>query len=209
MNKIKIILKEKEFPNLVIKNEVKVLIEDKDINSSLLKDSKYSTFCPLELHKDENTAYNVIQITSENFNSKIQQKIQNGLDVFNNDLDEFWWKSMEEVKKRLNNNWVFNTIEDGGEIISWGWYDPNQDLAGNQYTFEEYRNKGKAHSTSAAAIMTAKQFNKKIIYGYTNEWNYPALCQLSKAGWVELQPGRITKEKYEERIEYDKNEISK
>jgi 2-aminobenzoate-CoA ligase len=208
-NKIEIILNEKEFPNLVIKNERPILIEDKDINSSLLKDSRYSGYCPVELYKDKKIAYNVIQITSENFNSKIQQKIQNGLDVFNNDLDEFWWKSMEEVKKRLNNNWIFNTIEDGGEIVSWGWFDPNKDLQGNQYTFEEYRNKGMANSITREIIMTAKQFNKKIVYGYTDQWNYPQEQQLKRAGWVELQPDRITKEKYEERIEYDKNKISK
>jgi hypothetical protein len=209
MNKIEIILNEKEFPHLLIKNKAKVLIEDKDINSSLLKDSKYSIYCPLELHKDENTPYNVIQITSENFNSKVQQKIKNGLDVFNNDLDEFWWVSMGEVKKRLNNNWVFNTIEDGGEIISWGWYDPNKDVMGNQYTFDKYRNTGMAYSTSTASIMTAKRFNKKILYGYQDEWNWPALCYTKRSGWVELQPGRITKEKYEDRIEYDKNRLSK
>jgi len=202
-NKIEIILNEKDFPNLVIKNKAKVLIDDTDINSSLLEDSKYSGFVPLELHKDENTAYNVIQITSENFNSKIQQKIQNGLDVFSKDVEGFWW-DMESAKNRLNNNWVFNTIEDGGEIISWGWYDPNQDLAGNQYTLEGYRNKGMAYSTSMATIKTAKRFNKKILYGYTSEWNYPALCQLKRVGWVELQPGRITKEKYEKMLKENK-----
>ena len=108
--------------------------------------------------------------------------------------------SMEEVKKRLNNNWIFNTIEDGGEIVSWGWFDPNKDLQGNQYTFEEYRNKGMANSITREIIMTAKQFNKKIVYGYTNEWNYPQEQQLKKAGWVELQPDRITKEKYEKML---------
>jgi hypothetical protein len=199
MNKIKIILKEKEFPNLVIKNKAKVLI-DENISWEGLPYSELTAFCPIELQKEVNIQHEVISITSENFNSKIQQKIQNGLDVFNNDLDEFWWKSMEEVKKRLNNNWIFNTIEDGGEIVSWGWFDPNKDLQGNQYTFEEYRNKGMANSITREIIMTAKQFNKKIVYGYTNEWNYPQEQQLKKAGWVELQPDRITKEKYEKML---------
>ena len=101
MNKIKIILKEKEFPNLVIKNEVKVLI-DENISWEGLPYSELTAFCPLEYQKEVNIEHEVISITSENFNSKIQQKIQNGLDAFNKDLDEFnlLYKS---IKKILNN----------------------------------------------------------------------------------------------------------
>jgi hypothetical protein len=208
MKKIKIILKEKEFPNLVIKNEVKVLI-DENINWKGLPYSELTAFCPLEYQKEVNIEHEVISITSENFNSKIQQKIQNGLDAFNKDLDEFWWKNMEEVKNRLNDDWVFYTIEDSKEIVSWVWYDPNRSISCNQYTLTEYRNKGLANSISLANTLDAKRFGKKEIYGNINEWNLPQMEQLKKSGWVELQPGRITKEKYEERIEYDKNEISK
>ena len=202
MNKIKIILKEKEFPNLVIKNKAKVLI-DENISWEGLPYSELTAFCPIELQKEVNIQHEVISITSENFNSKIEQKIQNGLDVFNKDVEGFWW-DIKTVKNRLNDGWVFYTVEDSKEIVSWVWYDPSRSISCNQYTFLEYRQKGLANSTSLANILDAKRFNKKAVYGNIGEWNFPQMEQLKKSGWVELQPGRITKEKYEKMLKENK-----
>jgi hypothetical protein len=202
MNKIKIILKEKEFPNLVIKNKAKVLI-DENISWEGLPYSELTAFCPIELQKEVNIQHEVISITSENFNSKIEQKIQNGLDVFNKDVEGFWW-DIKTVKNRLNDGWVFYTVEDSKEIVSWVWYDPSRSISCNQYTFLEYRQKGLANSTSLANILDAKRFNKKAVYGNIGEWNFPQMEQLKKSGWVELQPGKITKEKYEKMLKENK-----
>jgi hypothetical protein len=202
MNKIKIILKEKEFPNLVIKNKAKVLI-DENISWEGLPYSELTAFCPIELQKEVNIQHEVISITSENFNSKIEQKIQNGLDVFNKDVEGFWW-DIKTVKNRLHDGWVFYTVEDSKEIVSWVWYDPSRSISCNQYTFLEYRQKGLANSTSLANILDAKRFNKKAVYGNIGEWNFPQMEQLKKSGWVELQPGKITKEKYEKMLKENK-----
>lgn len=198
MNKIEIILKEKEFPHLAIKDNIKVLI-DENISWEGFPYSGLTTFCPIELQKEVSIEHEVIRITSENFNDKIKQKIQNGLDVFNKDVEGFWW-DIKTVKSRLNDGWVFYTIEDSKEIVSWNWYDPSRSISCNQYTFLEYRKKGLANSTSLANILDAKRFNKDAIYGNVGEWNYPQMEQLKKSGWVELQPGRISKEKYEKML---------
>ena len=76
-----------------------------------------------------------------------RQKLQDGIDIFQGELDwgEMW--TIEDSEKRLEDGWWFYVIEKDNKYIGWAWFDtPNKQFC-NLYVHKDYRDRGSVSYT--------------------------------------------------------------
>ena len=85
-------------------------------------------------------SYDLLNYKSIKVSSKIKriikidrQKLQDGIDTFQGELD--WWEmwTVEDSEKRLEDDWWFYVIEKDNKYIGWAWFDTSNKQFCNLY----------------------------------------------------------------------------
>tara|TARA_Y100000034_G_scaffold133584_1_gene199458 strand:- start:482 stop:916 length:435 start_codon:yes stop_codon:yes gene_type:complete len=100
-----------------------------------------------------------------------RQKLQDGIDEFQNELN---WKEMWSVgcaEKRLDDGWYFNILEIDNKIVGWAWFNPKENELCNLYVNKEYRSKGYGSQLIYSIMNIIKNIGVSIICANVDKWN--------------------------------------
>ena len=113
-----------------------------------------------------------------------RQKLQDGIDIFQSELDwtEMW--SIEDAQKRLKEGWWFYVIEKDDKYIGWAWFDtPNKQFC-NLYVCKEVRNQGYGKELVYARLNECKKRGIEEVWMEVNDWNIPIQKIGQELGWT-------------------------
>ena len=71
-----------------------------------------------------------------------RQKLQDGIDIFQNELDWQQMWTVEDSEKRLEDGWWFYVMEKSNKYIGWAWFDTLNKQFCNLYVHKDYRDRG-------------------------------------------------------------------
>jgi len=96
---------------------------------------------------------------------------------------EMW--DIEEVKKRLLNNWKFVIYKPQSNIKGWIWLDNTYEPK-NIYVNKNYRNRGIGKELYYTVQNICKKMGIKKIYGYIDDWNIVSINCIESVGWQRI-----------------------
>ena len=130
--------------------------------------------------------YKLIKISSEikRITKIDRQKLQDGIDTFQGELD--WWEmwTIEDSEKRLEVGWLFYVIEKDNKYIGWAWFDtPNKQFC-NLYVHKDYRDRGYGKQLVYSRLNECKKQNIKKVWMEVDDWNIPIQKIGQELGWT-------------------------
>ena len=130
--------------------------------------------------------YKLIKISSEikRITKIDRQKLQDGIDTFQAELD--WWEmwTIEDSEKRLEDDWWFYVIEKDNKYIGWAWFDtPNKQFC-NLYVYKDHRDEGYGKELVYVRLNECKKQNIKKVWMEVDDWNIPIQKIGQELGWT-------------------------
>ena len=113
-----------------------------------------------------------------------RQKLQDGIDIFQGELDwgEMW--TVEDSEKRLEDDWWFYVIEKDNKYIGWAWFDtPNKQFC-NLYVYKDHRDEGYGKELVYVRLNECKKQNIKKVWMEVDDWNIPIQKIGQELGWT-------------------------
>jgi len=102
-----------------------------------------------------------------------RQKLQDGIDTFQDELDWQQMWTVEDSEKRLEDGWWFYVMEKSNKYIGWAWFDtPNKQFC-NLYVHKDYRDRGYGKELVYARLNECKKQNIQKVWMEVNTWNKP------------------------------------
>ena len=136
-------------------------------------------------------SYDLLNYKSIKVSSKIKriikidrQKLQDGIDTFQGELD--WWEmwTVEDSEKRLEDDWWFYVIEKDNKYIGWAWFDtPNKQFC-NLYVYKDHRDEGYGKELVYVRLNECKKQNIKKVWMEVDDWNIPIQKIGQELGWT-------------------------
>ena len=113
-----------------------------------------------------------------------RQKLQDGIDIFQSELDwtEMW--SIEDAQKRLKEGWWFYVIEKDDKYIGWAWFDTEIKRFCNLYVHKDYRDSGYGKELVYARLNECKKQNIEKVWMEVDDWNIPIQKIGQELGWT-------------------------
>ena len=107
-----------------------------------------------------------------------RQKLQDGIDTFQRELDWRQMWSVDDAEKRLEDGWWFYVIEKRGigylntdRYIGWAWFDTSNKQFCNLYVHKDYRSGGYGKELVYARLNECKKQNIQKVWMEVNTWN--------------------------------------
>ena len=102
-----------------------------------------------------------------------REKLQNGIDIFQKELDWQQMWSIDDAEKRLDDGWWFYVIEKDDKYIGWAWFDiPNKQFC-NLYVHKDLRDSGLGKDLVYARLNECKEQGIDNVWMEVNDWNIP------------------------------------
>jgi len=113
-----------------------------------------------------------------------RQKLKDGIDIFQSELDWQQMWSVEDSEKRLKDGWWFYVIEKDNKYIGWSWFDtPNKQFC-NLYVHKDYRDRGYGKQLVYSRLNECKKQNIKKVWMEVENWNKPIQKIGQELGWT-------------------------
>ena len=113
-----------------------------------------------------------------------RQKLKDGIDIFQSELDWQQMWSVEDAEKRLEGGWWFYVIEENNKYIGWAWFDtPNKQFC-NLYVHKDYRDRGYGKQLVYSRLNECKKQNIKKVWMEVENWNKPIQKIGQELGWT-------------------------
>jgi GNAT superfamily N-acetyltransferase len=113
-----------------------------------------------------------------------RQKLQDGIDIFQNVLDWQQMWTVEDSEKRLEDGWWFYVMEKSNKYIGWAWFDtPNKQFC-NLYVHKDYRNRGYGKELAYARLNECKNQLIENVNMHIHEWNKSTHKIINHIGWT-------------------------
>lgn len=111
------------------------------------------------------------------------EKLQVGIDEFQNELNwkEMW--SVDDAQKRLDDGWYFNIIEFDEIVVGWVWFNPKENELCNLYVHKDYRNRGYGSQLIYSIMNITKNIGVSIIYANVDKWNINSQRIFIRCNW--------------------------
>ena len=113
-----------------------------------------------------------------------QQKLQDGIETFQGELD---WKEMwtvDDSEKRLEDGWWFYVVEKDDKYIGWAWFDTETKRFCNLYVHKDYRDSGYGKELVYARLNECKKQNIEKVWMEVDSWNIPIQKIGQELGWT-------------------------
>tara|TARA_Y100000034_G_scaffold86080_1_gene103187 strand:- start:654 stop:1826 length:1173 start_codon:yes stop_codon:yes gene_type:complete len=112
-----------------------------------------------------------------------RQKLQDGIDTFQGELDwrEMW--TVDDSEKRLEDGWWFYVIEKDDKYIGWAWFDIETKRFCNLYVHKDYRDSGYGKELVYARLNECKKQNIEKVWMEVDDWNIPIQKIGQELGW--------------------------
>ena len=113
-----------------------------------------------------------------------RQKLQDGIDTFQGELDwrEMW--TVDDSEKRLDDGWWFYVIEKDDKYIGWAWFDNETKRFCNLYVHKDYRDSGYGKELVYARLNECKKQNIDKVWMEVDNWNIPIQKIGQELGWT-------------------------
>jgi len=113
-----------------------------------------------------------------------RQKLQDGIDIFQNELDWQQMWTVEDSEKRLEDGWWFYVMEKSNKYIGWAWFDtPNKQFC-NLYVHKDYRSGGYGKELVYARLNECKKQGIEDVWMEVDDWNTPIQKIGQEIGWT-------------------------
>jgi GNAT superfamily N-acetyltransferase len=113
-----------------------------------------------------------------------RQKLKDGIDTFQGELDWQQMWSVEDAEKRLESGWWFYVIEENNKYIGWAWFDTSNKQFCNLYVYKDYRDRGYGKQLVYSRLNECKKQNIKKVWMEVENWNKPIQKISQELGWT-------------------------
>jgi GNAT superfamily N-acetyltransferase len=112
-----------------------------------------------------------------------RQKLQDGIDEFQNELNwkEMW--SVDDAQKRLDDGWWFYVIEKNDKYVGWAWFDVSNKQFCNLYVHKDLRDGGLGKDLVYARLNECKEQGIDNVWMEVDDWNKSIQKITQKLGW--------------------------
>jgi RimJ/RimL family protein N-acetyltransferase len=146
------------------------------------------------MSNDINFIHNLIDIppfgnnTSDNislFNNNFS-KLQEGINIFNSEIEWDGMWTLDTAKDRLKNNWKLLVLTIDDTIYGWYWIDTNNKETYNLFVSKKYQNQGYGFNLSVCMLNLAKEMGIDKLQCKVNDWNLISIRLQERLGWVQV-----------------------
>ena len=113
-----------------------------------------------------------------------EDKLQTAIDLFQEELnwDKMW--SVEDVKQRLDDGWLFSVLEIENKLRGWYWLNYKTKEGLNLYVHKDCRGYGYGFGMISYIITAAKLRQLDYVWAQVDEWNTASQKLFLKCGFI-------------------------
>ena len=112
-----------------------------------------------------------------------RQKLKDGIDAFQSELDWQQMWSIEDAEKRLEDGWWFYVTEENNKYIGWAWFDTSNKQFCNLYVHKDYRDRGYGKQLVYSRLNECKKQNIEKVWMEVENWNKSIQKIGQELGW--------------------------